>query len=175
LPTTVDTSKSLIPKKKRRIVILVSSSSFLSSSRKIWSVICTDVVSEETRMSLNKILLIGNLGSDPEIRNMPSGKKTAQFPLATNRKYKMEGQIREETEWFQVVAFGRLAEICGEFLKKGKPVFIEGRVHTSNWVDSAGQKHYRTQIVAEGMRMIGTFNGTGQHTTDASESNPEPF
>ena len=126
-------------------------------------------------MSLNKILLIGNLGSDPEMRYMPSGKKTAQFSLATNRKYKVEGEIREETEWFQIVAFGRLAEICGEFLKKGKPVFIEGHVHTSNWIDSAGQKHYRTQIVADGMRMIGKSNGSGAQATEAADSDPEPF
>jgi len=125
-------------------------------------------------MSLNKILLIGNLGSDPEMRYMPSGKKAAQFRLATNRKYKMEGQIREETEWFQVVAFGRLAEICGEFLKKGKSVFIEGRIHTNNWIDNAGQKHYRTQVIAEGMRMIGKGNGSAGHH-EPEPQDPEPF
>src|SRR5262245_53070547 len=126
-------------------------------------------------MSLNKILLIGNLGSDPEMRNLPSGKKAAQFPIATNRRYKLEGQVRVETEWFQVVAFGRLAEICGEFLKKGKPVFIEGRIHTRNWVDQSGQKHYRTQVVAEGMRMIGkNNNGSEGHASVPSDA-PEPF
>ena len=125
-------------------------------------------------MSLNKILLIGNLGSDPEMRSLPSGKKAAQFSLATNRKYKIEGQVRAETEWFQIVAFGRLAEICGEFLKKGKSVFIEGRIHTSNWIDNAGQKHYRTQVVAEGMRMIGKGNGSGENH-ESAEADPEPF
>jgi single-strand DNA-binding protein len=110
-------------------------------------------------MSLNKILLIGNLGSDPEIRYTRSGKPAAQFSLATNLRYKTEGELREETEWFRVVAFGRLAEICGEYLKKGKPVFIEGRIRTRNWTDGGGQKHYRTEVVAEGMRLIGKGNG----------------
>src|SRR5687767_7805790 len=105
-------------------------------------------------MSLNKILLMGNLGKDPDIRFLPSGTQTAQFSLATNRKYKVEGQIREETEWFNIVTFGRLAEICGEFLKKGRPVFIEGRIHTRSWVDAQGAKHYRTEVVAESMQLI---------------------
>lgn len=125
-------------------------------------------------MSLNKILLIGNLGSDPEMRSLPSGKRVAQFAVATNRRYKLEGQVRVETEWFQIAAFGRLAEICGEFLKKGKPVFIEGRIHTRSWIDQSGQKHYRTQVVAEGMRMIGKANGSdGNHAPDPTD--PEPF
>ena len=124
-------------------------------------------------MSLNKILLIGNLGSDPEIRYMPSGKKTAEFSLATNRRYKVEGQLRSDTEWFRIVAFGRLAEICGEFLKKGKSVFIEGRIHTSNWVDNAGQKHFRTQVIAEGMRMIGAKNnGNESHASESPDEEP---
>jgi single-strand DNA-binding protein len=127
-----------------------------------------------TEMSLNKILLIGNLGSDPEMRSLPSGKKVAQFAVATNRRYKLEGQVRVETEWFQIAAFGRLAEICGEFLKKGKPVFIEGRIHTRSWIDQAGQKHYRTQVVAEGMRMIGKANGSDERQPTQSED-PEPF
>jgi single-strand DNA-binding protein len=125
-------------------------------------------------MSLNKILLIGNLGSDPEIRSLPSGKKVAQFAVATNRRYKLEGQVRVETEWFQVVSFGRLAEICGEFLKKGKPVFIEGRLRTRNWQDNSGQKHYRTEVIAEGMRLIGKANnGDGSHEPHSED--PEPF
>lgn len=128
-------------------------------------------------MSLNKILLLGNLGSDPEVRFMPSGKQTAQFSLATNRRYKIEGQVREETEWFQIVAFGRLAEICSEFLKKGKQVFIEGRMRTRNWTDNSGQKHYRTEVIAEGMRLIGKANTAGpnnQPTAD-QDSDSDPF
>ena len=124
-------------------------------------------------MSLNKILLIGNLGSDPEMRSMPSGKKAAQFSLATNRRYKVEGDVRVDTQWFQVVAYGRLAEICGDFLKKGKSVFIEGRMHTRNWIDASGQKHYRTEVVAEAMRMIGAkSNGNGDHHSEPADEEP---
>lgn len=125
-------------------------------------------------MSLNKVLLIGNLGSDPEVRYTTAGKPVASFRMATNRRYKLEGEVREETEWFSVVAFGRMAEICSEFLKKGKSVFVEGRMQTRSWEDTAGVKHYRSQVVVEGMRMIGSPNGK---PTPAEEPAPndEPF
>lgn len=129
-------------------------------------------------MSLNKILLLGNLGSDPEVRFLPSGKQTAQFSLATNRKYKLEGQIREETEWFQVVAFGRLAEIASEYLKKGKQVFVEGRMRTRTWLDNDQKKHYRTEVIVEGLRLIGAKpNGDGIRVESASdqENSDDPF
>ena len=126
-------------------------------------------------MSLNKILLLGHLGKDPEIRFLPSGKQTAQFNLATNRKYKIEGQLREETEWFHVVAFGRLAEICGEFLKKGRQVFLEGRIRTRNWTDNAGQKHYRTEVILETMRLIGKSNGAGSSQPSEEPQDSDPF
>jgi single-strand DNA-binding protein len=128
-------------------------------------------------MSFNKILLLGNLGGDPEMRYMPSGKPAAQFSVATSRKYKVEGQVHSDTEWFRVVAYGRLAEICSEFLKKGKPVFIEGRIHTRSWVDGGGQKHYRTEVVAEGMRLIGSANGSKEHPREVppADQDSEPF
>jgi single-strand DNA-binding protein len=116
-------------------------------------------------MSLNKVLIIGNLGRDPEIRYLPSGKPCANFSIAAGRKYKVEGQIKEETEWFNVVAFGRLAEICGEYLKKGRPLFVEGRFRTRSWIDNTGIKHYRTEVVAEAMTLMGRPAGNG---------NPEP-
>lgn len=125
-------------------------------------------------MSLNKVLLLGNLGSDPEVRFLPSGNKTAQFSVATNRKYKLEGQVKEETEWFHIVAFGRLAEICGEYLKKGRQVFIEGRVRTRNWTDNEGQKHYRTEVVAEAMRLIGA-KPNGDKPDDTIADSDDPF
>ena len=112
-------------------------------------------------MSLNKVLIIGNLGKDPEIRYLPSGKPAANFSLAAHRKYKLEGELKEETEWFNVVAFGRLAEVCGEFLKKGRPVFVEGRMRTRNWIDNNGNKHYRTEVIAEAMTLMGKPNGNG--------------
>jgi len=128
-------------------------------------------------MSLNKILIIGHLEKDPEIRYLPSGKPTANFSVAANHKYKTEGEVKEETEWFNIVAYGRLAEICSEFLKKGRPVFIEGRLKTRNWVDSNGNKHYRTEVIAEGMRLIGSRpNGSGESTADpiVAETDDEP-
>lgn len=123
-------------------------------------------------MSLNKVLLIGNLGSDPETRFLPgSGKPVASFRMATNRKFKVEGQLREETEWFSVVAFGRLAEICQEYLKKGKQVFVGGRQRTHSWVDAAGAKHFRTEVIVEELQMLGNRpNGNGaSHTESLSE------
>jgi single-strand DNA-binding protein len=120
-------------------------------------------------MSLNKILIIGNLGSDPNIRHLPSGKLATSFSVATNRRYKIEGQLKQEVEWFSVVAFGRLAEICSEFLRKGKPVFIEGRMRTRNWTDTNGAVHYRTEVIAEGMRMIGGRQN-GQSSSSSHET-----
>ena len=124
-------------------------------------------------MSLNKILLLGHLGKDPEMRFLPSGKQTAQFNVATNRRYKVEGEIREETEWFYVVAFGRLAEICGDYLKKGRQVFVEGRMRTRSWEDNERKKHYRTEVIAEGIRLIGKANGNGKQ--ESVVDGDEPF
>ena len=125
-------------------------------------------------MSLNKILLIGNLGSDPEIRYTPAGKPVASFRIATNRRYKTEGEVREETEWFSVVAFGRLAEISSEFLKKGRAVFIEGRIRTQKWADAQGGKHYRTDVIAQALTMIGRKNGE-QPQAESASTDEEPF
>ncbi|HET6267782.1 MAG TPA: single-stranded DNA-binding protein [Acidobacteriota bacterium] len=107
-------------------------------------------------MSLNKILLIGHLGRDPEIRYTQTGKQITQFSMATSRRFKVEGELREETEWFSIVTFGRLAQICSEFLKKGRQVYIAGRVHTRNWTDAQGARHFRTDVIAEEMRLIGS-------------------
>ena len=124
-------------------------------------------------MSLNKVLIIGNLGADPDIRYLPSGKPAASFRIATNRQYKIEGELRKEVEWFSVVAFGRLAEICSEYLRKGKPVFIEGRIKTRNWTDANGAVHYRSEVIAEGMRLIGGRTNDGNRSTQP-EVRPEP-
>lgn len=121
-------------------------------------------------MSLNKILLIGNLGKDPDVRYLPSGKPVASFSVATNRRYKIEGEVKSEVEWFRVVAFGRLAEICSEFLKKGKPVFVEGRMRTNSWTDTEGAKHTKTEVIAEAMQLIGSRNGGGEGNGHASGS-----
>lgn len=100
-------------------------------------------------MSLNKILVIGNVGSDPEMRFTPLGKPVTSFRVATNRVYTTsEGERREETEWFTVVAWNRLAEQCNQFLTKGRLIFVEGRLHIRTWESQDGQKHSRVEIVA---------------------------
>ena len=99
--------------------------------------------------SLNKIMIIGNIGSDPEMRFTPNGNPVTSFPVATNRVYTTpDGDRKEETEWFTVVAWGRLAERCNQFLTKGRRVYCEGRLHTRTWESQDGQRHYRSEIVA---------------------------
>lgn len=99
--------------------------------------------------SLNKIMIIGNLGSDPEMRFTPSGNPVTTFRVATNRVYNTpDGERREETEWFSVVAWNRLAENCNQYLTKGQRVYAEGRLHTRTWDGQDGQKHSRTEIIA---------------------------
>ena len=99
--------------------------------------------------SLNKVMIIGNIGSEPEMRFTPNGNPVTSFRVATNRTYTTaDGERKEETEWFTVVAWGRLAEQCNQFLAKGRRVYTEGRLRTHSWESQDGQKHYRTEIVA---------------------------
>jgi single-strand DNA-binding protein len=106
---------------------------------------------------VNKVILIGNLGRDPEIRSLPSGQPVANFSVATSRRYKdRDGNRREETEWHNVVCFGKQAEIAGQYLVKGKQVFIEGRIQTRSWDDkNTGEKKYRTEIICDNFQMLG--------------------
>ncbi|MCH8029872.1 MAG: single-stranded DNA-binding protein [Candidatus Dadabacteria bacterium] len=107
--------------------------------------------------SVNKVILVGNLGRDPEIRYSPSGKPVANFTIATTEvSTSKEGEKREFTEWHRIVAWGRLAEICGEYLTKGKSVYIEGRIKTRQWEDKEGNKRWTTEIVANNMQMLGS-------------------
>lgn len=100
-------------------------------------------------MYLNKVLLYGNLTRDPELRALPSGQQVATFGLATNRSFRnKEGQQQEQTEFHNIVAFGRTAEVMGQYLKKGRAVFVEGRMQTRSW-EAEGQKKYRTEIVVD--------------------------
>ena len=106
---------------------------------------------------LNKAILIGNLGKDPEIRYTSSGLGVANFNIATSETWtNKEGEKETRTEWHRIVAFGKLAEICGEYLSKGKQVYIEGRIQTRDWEDQNGVKRYTTEIVANQMQMLGT-------------------
>lgn len=123
---------------------------------------------------LNKIMVIGNLGRDPEMRYTPSGRPVTTFSLATNRSWKTsDGERRNETEWFSIVAWGNLAEICNKFLSKGKQIYIEGRVQTRHWEDDDGNKHETTEIVAKEMIMLGDRR-TSDEDPDDTESQDEP-
>jgi len=122
---------------------------------------------------VNKVILIGNLGRDPEISYTPAGLAIAKFSIATSDtwKDKATGDKREKTEWHRVVVFGKLAEICGEYLVKGKQVFIEGRLQTSSW-EKDGIKRYSTDIIASEMRMLGSKN---DYNAPAGASTDTPF
>jgi single-strand DNA-binding protein len=100
-------------------------------------------------VSVNKIIIIGNLGGEPEMRFAPSGKPVTSFNVATNHRYTTgEGELKEETEWFTVVTWGKLAEQCNQFLNKGRLVYVEGRLHSHSWDGQDGQKHFRNEIIA---------------------------
>ena len=104
---------------------------------------------------LNKVMIIGNLGRDPEMRYTPSGKPVTSFSVATSRSWTTtDGERREATEWFNVVAWRDLAEICNQYLSKGSKVYIEGRLQTRSWESPDGQKHFRTEIVADEMIVL---------------------
>lgn len=108
-------------------------------------------------MDLNKVMIIGRLTRDPELRTIPSGQAVASFSVATSRQWKdQQGQPQSVTEFHNVVAWRKLAEIVGQYLKKGKQVYIEGYLQTRSWDDQAGQKRYRTEIVADNMIMLGS-------------------
>ncbi|MEX8497551.1 MAG: single-stranded DNA-binding protein [Leptothrix ochracea] len=111
--------------------------------------------------SVNKVILIGNLGRDPEVRYQPSGSAVCNVSVATTRNWKdkTSGERAEETEWHRVVFFDRLAEIAGEYLRKGRPVYIEGRLKTRKWQDKDGKDNYTTEIVAEQMQLLGGREG----------------
>lgn len=122
--------------------------------------------------SVNKVILVGNLGADPEVRYAPSGTAVANFSLATTDQWtNKEGGKEEKTEWHRIVAFGRLGEICGEYLHKGKQVYVEGRLQTRSWEDREGVKRYTTEIVANTMQMLGP-KGKDGNTADRMGERP---
>ena len=113
--------------------------------------------------SVNKVILIGNLGKDPEVRYAPSGSAICNVTIATSRQWKdkTSGERQEETEWHRVTFFDRMAEVAGEYLKKGKSVYIEGRLKTRKWTDKEGVERYSTDIMADRMEMLGSREGAG--------------
>ena len=106
---------------------------------------------------INKVILIGNLGSDPEVRYTPSGVAVANFSIATSEEWKDKdsGEKKERTEWHRIVAWRKLGEICGEYLSKGRQVYVEGRIQTNAWEDKEGNKRYTTEIVANTVQFLG--------------------
>ncbi len=125
---------------------------------------------------INKVILVGNLGADPEIRYMPSGNAVANARIATTDSWrdKQSGEQQERTEWHQVVFFNRLAEIVGEYLKKGSQVYVEGRLQTRKWQDKSGNDRYTTEIVANEMQMLGGRGGGGPGPSESYSERSAP-
>ncbi len=127
---------------------------------------------------VNKVILVGHLGRDPELRYTQNGQAVANFSLATSESYsKRDGEREERTEWHRIVAWGRLAEICGEYLSKGRQIYIEGRIQTREWEDREGEKRRTTEIVAREMQMLGrrgeintSYDDSGTSASDTSAS-----
>jgi len=127
---------------------------------------------------LNKVMVIGHLGRDPEMRYTPSGRPVTTFTVAVSRSWNTaDGERRSETEWFNIVAWGNLAEICKQYLHKGQQVYIEGRLQTRQWEDKEGQKHKNVEVVANEMMMLGDRrdNSKKSDETDQEEDQSEPM
>ncbi len=123
---------------------------------------------------VNKVILVGNLGSDPELRHTPSGTPVANFRIATNEFFtNRNGERDQRTEWHRIVAFGRLAEICGQYLKKGRQVYIEGRLRTREWEDQSGNRRFTTEITANQMVMLGRAGEVDYSYEEAQPSPPD--
>jgi single-strand DNA-binding protein len=121
---------------------------------------------------VNKVILVGNLGNDPEVRYMPNGNAVANLSLATSESWKdPQGQIQERTEWHRLTMYRRLAEIAGEYLKKGSQIYIEGKLQTRKWQDQSGQDRYTTEIIVDQMQMLG---GGGQRPQNNQQGGQRP-
>jgi single-strand DNA-binding protein len=120
--------------------------------------------------SVNKVILIGNLGADPETRYMPSGDAVTNIRIATTESWKDKGgEKQEHTEWHRIAFFGKLAEIAGEYLKKGSPVYVEGRIRTRKWQDKDNQDRYTTEIVADRMQLLGSRGASAATSGESAE------
>lgn len=123
--------------------------------------------------SVNKVIIVGNVGRDPETRYMPSGDAVTNISVATSDRYKdkQTGEMKENTEWHRIAFFGKLAEIAGQYLKKGSQVYVEGRLRTRKWTDQSGQEKYSTEIIADSMQMLGArMAGSGDAAEPSSRS-----
>ena len=111
---------------------------------------------------LNKVILIGNLGADPELRYTQNGNQVASFSVATSERWKgQDGKVQEQTEWHRIVAWGKLAEICGQYLHKGSRIYLEGRLQTRKWRDQGGVERAITEVIARDMKMLSSRNEAG--------------
>lgn len=133
---------------------------------------------------INKVILVGRLGSDPEVKSVGQGSTVARFNVATSENWTdKNGQKQERTEWHRIVVWGKLAEICGKHLSKGRQIYVEGRLQTRNWEDQQGQKRYTTEIVASTVQFLGaageqrsssSFGGDSSNNNDFQDFGPEP-
>ncbi len=127
---------------------------------------------------INKVIIVGNLGQDPETRYMPSGSAVTNFTVATNESWKdkQTGEQKDRTEWHRVAMFGRLAEVAAEYLRKGSQVYIEGKLRTRKWQDRDGKERYTTEIIADEMQMLGGRGGGGSApmSTDSAPASAPP-
>lgn len=126
---------------------------------------------------LNKVLLIGNLGADPELRYTPGGTQVATFSIATSERWKgQDGKAQEATEWHRIVAWGKLAEICGQYLRKGSRIYLEGKLQTRKWQDREGTERFITEVVARDMKMLDSRNAapSTQQNNQGQAFNPQP-
>ena len=125
--------------------------------------------------SMNKAILVGNLGADPEVRSTSNGSRVATLSIATSRQWKNQaGEKQEKTEWHRFSMFGRLADIAGEYLKKGSSVYIEGKLQTRKWQDKEGNDRYTTEIVANEMKMLGSRPSGGDTGMDKPQASAKP-
>ncbi|MBI4042039.1 MAG: single-stranded DNA-binding protein [Deltaproteobacteria bacterium] len=127
--------------------------------------------------SVNKVIIVGNLGADPEVRYTNTGSAVANFNVATTENWtdKTTGQRQEKTEWHRVVAWGKLAQVCGEYLRKGRQVYVEGRLQTRSWEDKEGAKRYTTEVVANTVQFLGSApDKGGEKVSPPSSSNDLP-
>lgn len=122
-------------------------------------------------MSVNKVILVGRLGKDPEVRYSTNGNAITNFNLATSRVYKnKQGEKVDETEWHRCVSFGRTAEVCGEYLHKGSLIYVEGRLQTRDWEDKDGNKRWTTEVIIDSMKMLGSKNDRGGSSAENSDN-----
>lgn len=127
-------------------------------------------------MSVNKVILVGRLGQNPEVRYTPSGAAVANFSLATNETWMdKSGQKQERTEWHRIVVWGKLAELCGQYLAKGRQAYVEGRLQTRQWQDKDGQTKYTTEIQAQTIQFLGATAGAGAPSRDSSPEMGNPY